>query len=249
MNPQFSYVDSNLSYGNVSRPNDMRTVSSNPNSYYMQESVQHYLHASANPSSYYGQRPMHNNPYDSTFSSNFQHVDLNSHASVNPSSYYVQKPTDNMVNSFNQYETPNLSNFNGMQSSVSSRYPSAHCLPYVSSPPNMSMDREVGHVPTSYLGNYPPPSYAAPYATNFSAPCATNVLSYSTAAYGTSHVQFQIFGNTSMPKETKSIGGHPIIVTKEWWDNLEKDFITGMKNIIYQELVEKPHDATTIRQK
>ena len=51
MNPQFSYVDSNLSYGNVARPNDMRTVSSNPNFYYVQESVQHDFHASANPSS------------------------------------------------------------------------------------------------------------------------------------------------------------------------------------------------------
>jgi len=248
MNPQFSYVDSNLSYGNVARPNDMRTVSSNPNSYDVQESVQHNLHASANSSSYYGQRPMQNNLYNSTYSSNLQHVDLNSHASASPSPYYVHKPMDNMVNSFNQYETPNLSNFNGMQSSVSYPYPSAHCLPYVSSPPNMPMDREVGHVPTSYLGNYPPPSYAAPYATNFSAPCATNVLSSSTAAYGTSPVQLQIFGNTSMPKETKSIGGHPIIGTKEWWDNLENDFITGMKNIIYQDLVEKSHDAATIRQ-
>src|SRR3954463_8352627 len=147
MNPQLPYVDSNYSCANVARPSDMCTVSTNPNSYYVQESVQHDLHASANPSSYYGQRPMHNNPYDSTFSRNFQHVDLNSHASVNPSSYYVQNPMDNMANSFNQYETPDLSNFNGMQSSVSLPYPSAHCLPYVSSPPNMPMDREVGHVP------------------------------------------------------------------------------------------------------
>ena len=153
MNPQFSYVDYNLSYGNVARPNDMHIVSSNPNSYDVQESVQHNLHASANPSSYYGQRPMQDNLYNSTYSSNLQHVDLNSHASVSPTPYYVHKPMDNMVNSFNQYETPNISNFNGMQSSVSSPYPSAHCLPYVSSPPNKSMDREVGHVPTSYLGN------------------------------------------------------------------------------------------------
>src|SRR3954468_15356916 len=214
MNSQFSYVDSNLSCPNVARTSDMYTVSANPNSYYVQESVQHDLHDSANPSSYYGQRPMHNNPYDSTFSSNFQHVDSNSHASVNPSSYYVQKPMDNMVNSFNQYEAPDLSNFNGMQSSVSSPYPSAHYLPYVASPPNMPMDREVGHVSTSYL-DHPPPSNAAPYVTDFLAPATNDISS----------VQVQDFGNMSMPKETKILGGHPIAGTKDWWDDQKEKFI------------------------
>ena len=237
MNPQFSYVDSSYSCVNVARSNDMCTVSANPNSYYVQESVQHDLHASANPSSYYGQRPMHNNPYDSTFSSNLQHVDLNSHASANPSYYYEQRPMDNMVNSFNQYETPHVSNFNGLQSSVSSICPSAHYLQYVTSPSNMPVDREIGHTTTSYLDHYSQPSYAAPYATsdihdsiphlyNGSIPCATNVLSSSTAAYDTSPVQVQTFGNMSMPKETKSIGGHPIAGTKDWWDDWKERFTT-----------------------
>ena len=108
MNSQFPYVDSSFSCINVARPSDTYTVPTNPNPnfYYVQESVQHDLHASANPSSYYEQRSMHNNPYDSTFSSNLQHVDLNSHALANTSYYYVQKPMDNMVNSINHYETP-----------------------------------------------------------------------------------------------------------------------------------------------
>ena len=47
MNPQFSYVDYILFCANAARPSDMYTVSANPNFYYMQESVQHDLHASA----------------------------------------------------------------------------------------------------------------------------------------------------------------------------------------------------------
>lgn len=212
MNPQFSYVDSNYSCVNVARPNDMCTVSANPNSYYVQKPVQDNLHASANPSSYYGQRPMQDNPYDSTFSSNLQHVDLNSHASVNPSSYYVQKPMDNMLSSFNQYETPDLGNFNSMQSSVSSPYSSANNLQYVAPLSNVPTDRELGDAIVSYLTGYSQPAYTAPYLNTESAAFATDIRNsaylqddgrisedsarahmpdYNTMAYNTSPAQFQ----------------------------------------------------------
>ena len=113
---------------------------------------------------------------------------------------------DNMMNSINQYETPHVGNFNSMQSGVSSPYSSANNVQYVASPANMPMNREIGHITTSYLDNYSQPSYAAPYATNCSIPCATNVFSASTAADGASP-RMQTFGNMSMPEETKSIGG------------------------------------------
>ena len=42
------------------------------------------------------------------------------------------------------------------------------------------------------------------------------MLSSSAAAYGTSPVQVQSFGNMSLPKETKSIGGHSYAGARGW---------------------------------
>ena len=94
------------------------------------------------------------------------------------------------------------------------------------------MDMGIGRATTSYLANYPQPSYATPHVTNFLASYATgdihssaphlhvghsridenstgaHVASSSTVAYDTSHVHLQNFGNTSSPKEAKSIGGN-----------------------------------------
>ena len=136
------------------------------------------------------------------------HMYSNSHASATPQ---IHMPMNNMMSSVNQVETPHVGTSNSMQQSVSTFYSSANNSQYVN--PNMPMDREIGHATTSYLANYPQPSYVAPYVTNFSAPYAAsdmntsaphfyngysrlsgnsegaNVLSSSAAAYGTSPVQ------------------------------------------------------------
>ena len=80
-------------------------------------------------------------------------------------------PMNNMMSSVNQFETPHVGTFNGMQHSVSSFYSSATNLQHVN--PNMPVDRGIGHATTSYSANYPQTSYATPHATNFLAPYAT----------------------------------------------------------------------------
>jgi hypothetical protein len=148
MNPQSLYVDANNSYIDVARSSDIYTVSANHRSYYVQ-------------------KPMRNNIHTL---SNLQHVNSSSHASASPE---VHMPMNNMMTSVNQYETSNVKNFSNLQDSVSSFYSSVDSSEYIVSPAYMSMDREIGHATTSYLANYPEPSYVAPYVTNFSAPYAT----------------------------------------------------------------------------
>jgi hypothetical protein len=82
-------------------------------------------------------------------------------------------PMKNMMTSVTQYETPNVKKISSLQDSVSSFYSSVDSSEYIVSPAYMSMDREIEHATTSYLANYPEPSYVASYVTNFSAPYAT----------------------------------------------------------------------------
>ena len=101
-------------------------------------------------------------------------------------------------------------------------------LQYVN--PNMPVDRGIGHTTTSYSVNYPQTSYATPNPTDFLAPYATvdvhnlaphlhghgrisetsagaQMPSPTTVAYHVPPTQLQNFGNISLPKESKSIGG------------------------------------------
>jgi len=131
----------------------------------------------------------------------------------------------------------------------------------------MQMDREIGHA-TSYLANYPQLSYATPHISNFSVPYANNdihnsashhyngysrisensiganVPSSSIVAYGMSpHLQY--FGDTSLPKGTKSIGGHSYAGTNDWKEKLAVEF--KKLNSLHRELEERPHDLATIQ--
>jgi hypothetical protein len=102
MNSQSSFVDANNTYAKVARFFNMSTVSASPNSCYVQTPIQNNLH----PLSCYN--------FD-----NLQHVYSNSHASVAPK---VHMPMNSVMNSVNQYEAPNVINFNNMQNNVSSFY-------------------------------------------------------------------------------------------------------------------------------
>jgi hypothetical protein len=140
MNSQSFYVDANNYYVDVARSYDMCTTSAIPCSDYMQTPMQNNLPAL--------------NSYNY---SNLQHVYSNSHASATTE---VHMPMNNVMNSVNQYETPNVIDFNSMQNSVSPFYPSANNLQYVDSPSHMPMDRAIGISSTVYLANYTQPSYA-----------------------------------------------------------------------------------------
>ena len=109
MYPQSVYVDANCSFVDVARSFDMRSVSANPSSYYVQKPMQNNLHASNN-------------------FSNLQHAYSNSHASATPETHM---PMNNMMSSDNQHDTPNVINFNSMQESVSPFYASANYSQYV----------------------------------------------------------------------------------------------------------------------
>ena len=103
MNTQSPYVDANNSYG-VTRSFNEYTLSASPRflnhtSNYVQEPIQSNLHASTS--------------YDT---SNRHHVYSNSHTSA---AQQIYMPMNNMANLVNQYETPNVRNFNNMQTSVS----------------------------------------------------------------------------------------------------------------------------------
>ena len=52
-------------------------------------------------------------------------------------------PMNNMMNSVNQYETPNVRNINNMQASVSPFYASASNMQYSNLSLNMPMNREL----------------------------------------------------------------------------------------------------------
>ena len=209
MNSQFTYVDANNSYVVARLPNE------------------HYVSASPsfiNHSSNCVQQPVHNNLYASSSSfSNMHHMYSNSHASATPE---IHMSMNNMMSSVNQVETPHVGTFNNMQKSVSPFYSSAPNLQYVNS--NMPVDRGIGYATTSYSANYHQPSYATPHTSNVSAPYATvdvhNSASHlrghsrisdelagaympssNIVAYNTSSAQLRNFGNTSLPKEYKSV--------------------------------------------
>ena len=157
--------------------------------------------------------------------SNMEHMCTNFHASAAPQ---IHMPMNNMMSSVNQVETPHVGTFNCMQHSISSFYSSATNLQHVN--PNMPVDRGIGHVTTSYLANYPQPSYATPHASNVLVPYATigihnsalhlhansriteksigsHVPSPSTMAYNVSPTQLQNFGDISLPKDSTSVRG------------------------------------------
>ena len=245
MYPQYSYVDANYSHVDVARSFDTCTESASTSSYYVQELIQNNIHAT-------------------NYFSNVQYVDPNSHASAAPANHM---PMNNMANLVNQYETPNVRNFNNMQTSVSSFYSSVNNSQYASLSSNMPIDREIGRATTSYMANYSQPSYAAPHASNCSVPCTTtdmhnsaphpyndysrvsknsvgvNMSLPSVAAYGTSPVQVQDFGNTTLPKETKTIGGHSHAGTIDWDGAELKKFSSFV-----QGLGEKARDFTSLVQ-
>jgi hypothetical protein len=153
MNPQSPYVDANYYYADVARPFDTHSVSASPSSNYVQEPMQNKFHVSTS----YNFR-------------NLQHVNSNYRASSTPE---IHMPMNNMVSLINQYETHDTRNSNSIHESVSHVYSSTNNSQYVGSPSNMPMDREIGHATTSYLANYPQPSYAIYHANNFSPPYAT----------------------------------------------------------------------------
>ena len=116
---------------------------------------------------------MHNNPYDTTFSSNLRHVDSNFHASANPSSYYEQKPMDNMMNSTNQYETPYVGYLTGYSQPV-------HTAPYLNTEPAIHATGDIHN--SAYLQG---DSRVSEDLTRAHMP------DYNTMAYNTSPAQFQ----------------------------------------------------------
>jgi hypothetical protein len=130
MNSQSSFVDSSNSYADVARFFDMSTVSASPNSCYVQT-------------------PIHNNLHPSTCYNfnNLQHVYSNSHASSAPKVYM---PMNNVMNSVNQYEAPNVINFNNMQNNISPFYSSANNLQFFCSPSHMPMDNTICYL-ISYI--------------------------------------------------------------------------------------------------
>jgi hypothetical protein len=160
-------------------------------------------------------------------------------------------PMDNVMNSVNQYETPNVINFNSMQNSVSPFNLSANNLQYVDSPKHMPMDRTIDHVNTSCLSNYSQPSHAIPYVTNFSVPYASgdihnsathlhngysriyensvqdHMSSSNTVACHTSRTKVQNFGNTqvSLPKNNERSEGWS---SKKWDEDLVKEVLEGI---------------------
>ena len=251
MNTQFTYVDANNAYV-VARSSNEHIVSASP--------------SFINHASNYVQQPIQNNLHASTSYnfSNMQHMYPNSHASATPQIYM---PMNNMMSSVNQVETPYVGTSNGMQQSVSSFYSSANNLQYVN--PNVPVDRGIGHVTTSYLANYPQTSYATPNATNFLAPYATvdvhnsaphlhghgrisetsagaQMPSPTTVAYHVPPTQLQNFGNISLPKESKSIGGQPY---PDWVVENKLTFSWDLCNSIRKELIEggKPHDFAAVK--
>jgi hypothetical protein len=117
--------------------------------------------------------PIQNNLHPSSCYNfdNLQHVYSNSHASAAPE---VHMPMNNVMNSVNQYEAPNVINFNNMQNNVSPFYSSANNLQFFASPSHMPMDSTTRYGTSSYLTNYSEPSYVTPYVTNFLAPYATS---------------------------------------------------------------------------
>jgi hypothetical protein len=78
------------------------------------------------------------------------------------------------MNLVNQYETPNVTNFNNIQNNVSPFYSSANNLQFFASPSHMPMDSATCYGTSSYLANYSEPSYVTLYVTNFLAPYATS---------------------------------------------------------------------------
>ena len=214
MNTQPPCVDANNSYG-VTRSFNECTLSASPSFF--------------NHASNYVHRPIQSNLHVSTSydTSNIQHMYPNSHASATPQIYM---PMNNIMSSVNHVETPHVGTSNSMQQSVSTFYSSANNLQYVN--PNVPVDRGIGHVTTSYSANYPQTSYATPNATNFLAPYAivdvhnsaphlhghgrisetsagAQMPSPTTVAYHVTPTQLQNFGNISLPKESKNIGGQP----------------------------------------
>ena len=212
MNTQFPFVDANNPY----------VVAGSPNEHNVSVSPSFINHASN-----YAPGPMQNNLHASTSYnfSNMQHMYPNSHASATPQIYMSM---NNMRSSFSHVETPHVGTSNSMQQSVSTFYSSANNLQYVN--PNVPVDRGIGHVTTSYLANYPQTSYATPHATNFSAPYTTvdvhnsaphlhghgrisessageQMPSPTTVAYHVPPTQLQNFGDISLPKDPKSVGG------------------------------------------
>src|ERR1041385_1404851 len=96
-------------------------------------------------------------------------------------------PMNNMLSLVNQVETHYVGAVSNIQQSVSSLYASASSTQYVNSSMNTPMDREIGHATTSYLANYPQPTYATSYVTNVSSSCATGEIHNSAPHFHSDH--------------------------------------------------------------
>ena len=144
-----------------------------------------------------------------------------------------------MVSSVNQYEAPNVRDFDTMQASVSPFYASASNTQYANLSLNMPMDREIGHATTSYLANYLQPSYHAPYATNVSSSCATgeihNLAPHSRSDHG--WISENLTGTHI--SSNVACGLH----------SFKEQVATVIKEVndIYLRLAENPHDPTAIQ--
>jgi hypothetical protein len=162
---------------------------------------------------------------------------------------------NNVMNLVNQYETPNVTNFNNIQNNVSPFYSSANNLQFFASPSHMPMDGATCYGTSSYLANYSEPSYVTPYVTNFLAPYATPDIHYSaehlhnnysrisensigalvassdTVACDTPPKQLQNFGNTqlSLPKYTERFEGRS---SEEWADLYRKSCEDLVKKLV-----------------
>jgi hypothetical protein len=160
-------------------------------------------------------------------------------------------PMNNVMNLVNQYEAPNVINFNNMQNNVSPFYSSANNLQFFASPSHMPMDSAACYGTTSYLANCSEPSHITPYVTNFSAPYASSdnlnsathlhnsysrisensvgphVPSSNIVACDTPPKHLQNFGNTdvSLLKNIERSEGQS---SKKWAEDLAKEVLEAI---------------------
>ena len=105
----------------------------------------------------------------------------------------------------------------------------------------MPMDREIGHATTSYLANYPQPSYHAPYATNVSSSCATGEIHNSAPHFHSDHGRSsENLTGTHMSSSTNVACGLDSFM-EQLAAEIEK------ANDIYLRLEKNPHDPAAIQ--
>jgi hypothetical protein len=106
---------------------------------------------------------------------------------------------------------------------------------------NMPMDREIGHASTSYLANYPEPSYVAPYVIKFSAPYATGDIHNSAPHLHNGYSR--ISGNSIEAQvPSSSVAAYE---DNDWKEKPAAEF--KKLNALHLELQERPHDIAAIQ--